>query len=75
MGRKEPGHLITWTEEGKDFWEYTDDLEMLVHLYDQALSKCGEESIYLFPVSDVFTLQETRRTIESARHNLKELNA
>jgi hypothetical protein len=64
---KVEGHVIAWWEDDKDRWEYTDDLEVLVYLYDEAMKKCDEDKVYLFPIRNIYTIVETRKVIKSLR--------
>lgn len=59
-------YVIVWQENGQDKWEYVDSAEMLVYLYDKAVSACGVEKTYLFK-AEVLSLADTRQAIEWAK--------
>lgn len=57
MGLGGRGHLIAWTENGQDKWEWADDPEMVVYLYDKAVAACGEDAVFLFEAKVLNKLQ------------------
>jgi hypothetical protein len=69
---KEVGYVIIWRDTNKqEHSEYIhiNQADELVAKYEEALTMCGEEHIYIYPVSDILSMWQTRNLIVELKNN------